>query len=221
MPINYQLGKVYKITSYSGDKVYIGSTALPRLCTRFQSHVQDYKSWQRDNSKGKVRSYELFDEYGHENCQITLLENVPANNKDELRIRERYYIESLNCVNKNIPGRTLKEVNIAYYQSNKEMLAEQHKAYYESHKEVLLEKQKSYRESNRDIINEKARSFYETNKESIQKYKSTKYVCDICGGKYTTTGKSQHFKSKKHLNAVVSASDLLQKDIQEVPPLTV
>ena len=122
--VNYQLGKVYKITSYSGDKVYIGSTALPRLCTRFQTHVQDYKKWQRDNSRGKIRSFELFDEYGYDNCQITLLENVPSNNKDELRIRERFYIESIECINKNIPGRTKQEYEKLYREDNKEVITE-------------------------------------------------------------------------------------------------
>jgi hypothetical protein len=194
MPINYQLGKVYKITSYSGDKVYIGSTALPRLCTRFQSHVQDYKKWQRDNTRGKIRSFELFNEYGYDNCQITLLENVPANNKDELRIRERYYIESIECINKCIPCRTKQECK------------EYQKEYHEKNKEVLSEYQKEYQEKNKDAIRE---------------HKNTKCVCNICGGKYTTTHKSCHLKSKKHLNAVAAVVPdlLLSNSISDQPPV--
>ena len=169
MPINYQLGKIYKLVSFNGDMIYIGSTCLPRLCTRFQTHVQDYKSWQKDNSRGKVRSYVLFDEYGYENCQIILLENVKANNKDELRIRERYYIETMDCINKNIPNRTDKESN------------------------------KAYRDANKEVINEK---------------QNMKCICDVCGFGYTQVNKLQHFKSKKHINAIVVV------DVDPDPQLT-
>ena len=49
---------------------------------------------------------------------------MPSNNKDELRIRERYYIESIECINKNIPGRTHTESVKAYRESNRDIINE-------------------------------------------------------------------------------------------------
>jgi hypothetical protein len=45
--------------------------------------------------------------------------------------------------------------------------------------------------------NERYKIYYQENKEQIQKQRNTKNTCP-CGGKYTTTGKTQHFKSLKH-----------------------
>lgn len=189
MPVNYQLGKIYKIVSNHGDKIYVGSTALPRLCTRLAKHRSNYNCW-KNGTYGYTTSYDLFDEYRPENCEIILLEAHSCNSKDELTLRERYYIELLSCVNRCVPSRTTKE-------------------YYNENKEVLSEYQKEYHEKNKDAIHE---------------YKNTKYVCNICGGKYTQANKSQHFKTKTHINASVVVADghnLQLQDTPTSPPLTV
>ena len=41
--------------------------------------------------------------------------------------------------------------------------------------------------------------WYEKNKEQLQQHRSAKHSC-ICGGNYTTSHKTEHFKSKKHIN---------------------
>lgn len=46
--------------------------------------------------------------------------------------------------------------------------------------------------------------YYETHKEKW----TAKTICDICKGTYNLNSKHYHFKSKKHLNAVL----LKQKD---------
>jgi len=45
-----------------------------------------------------------------------LLEHYPCNNQDELNARERHYIQTINCINRNIPSRTIKE----YYLDKKD-----------------------------------------------------------------------------------------------------
>jgi len=70
---DYTKTKIYKIESHLGDKVYVGSTAKEYLSQRFQQHKQSYKLW-KEGKASKVMSYDLFDEYGHENCQIVLIE---------------------------------------------------------------------------------------------------------------------------------------------------
>jgi hypothetical protein len=47
-----------------------------------------------------------------------LVENYSCNSKKELETRERYYIENNECVNKNMPTRTMKE----YQEENKEKI---------------------------------------------------------------------------------------------------
>ena len=97
---DYQNSKIYKIESHQGNKVYIGSTTEKTLARRMACHRSHYKGW-KDGKRYRVSSYYLFDEYGLENCNIVLVENYPCNTKDELTIREQFYIKNTeNCVNK-------------------------------------------------------------------------------------------------------------------------
>ena len=84
--------------------------------------------------------------------------------------REAHWIRTLTCVNKKIEGRTDYE----YRQDNKDRINECSKQYYQDNKD----KKRQYRKDNIDRINEK-------------------FECP-CGGKYTHTNKSRHFKSKLH-----------------------
>ena len=103
--VNYQNGKIYKIESNLGNKIYIGSTTKKYLSQRMDHHRSHYKCY-KDNKKGFYTSFRLFEEYGVENCRITLLESYPCNLKDELLAREAHYIKSLDCENKVIPQQT-------------------------------------------------------------------------------------------------------------------
>jgi hypothetical protein len=42
-----------------------------------------------------------------------------------------------------------------------------------------------------------------------QEWRKTKHNCPTCGGKYTNLGKAQHLRTKKHQNAVSSASSVI------------
>ena len=48
---------------------------------------------------------------------------------------------------------------------------------------------------------QKAKKYREANKELIKKSKSRPYEC-ICGSTIQIDGKSDHFKSKKHINYI-------------------
>ena len=122
----------------------------------------------KDNTNDFVRSFIIFENNDYD---IILIENYPCNNKDELKAQERHYIETLKCVNKNIPGRTLVE----YYKDNRDM---------------LLEKKKKYDLENKDKI----KQYYESRKEFL----FLKNECP-CGGKFATKHKNTHLKTVKHL----------------------
>ena len=130
--VNYQLGKIYKIVDNTNGNVYIGSTCEPTLARRLSNHVQDYK--RREIRNNNTRSFQIID---NNNYDIILIENYPCERKDELHARERYYIEALECVNKQIPARTRKEFNI--YNKVKQNMY--NKTYYINNKETLLIKQ--------------------------------------------------------------------------------
>ena len=140
--MDYQNGKVYKIESNMGDKIYVGSTTKHYLSERMTAHRRSYKCW-KNSRIGYLKSFDMFDEYGLENCNIILLELCPCNSKDELRARERHYITQLNCINKNVPNRTLgdiKEYNNNYVKEHKEKIEEYSRKYREANKERSREK---------------------------------------------------------------------------------
>ena len=51
-------------------------------------------------------------------CQITLVEDCPCERKEQLLMRERYWIENTSCINITHPLRTSTE----YHEDNKESI---------------------------------------------------------------------------------------------------
>ena len=139
---DYQKGKIYKIVCNITNKIYIGSTCQNRLSYRLNQHVRKRNTSSKEIIEGG-------------NYNIILIENHPCNNKDELCRRERHYIETLECVNKCIPGRTKKE-------------------YHETYKEHYREQSKQYRENNKERTREYNKQHYQKNKEAIAEKKKKK-----------------------------------------------
>ncbi len=86
----------------------------------------------------------------------------------------------MNCVNKNIPGRTDKQ----YRLDNAAAINERNKQYYQDNEMAIKERHKQYRLDNAATILEK-------------------YNCE-CGGKYTHGSVARHKKTKKHLKYLES-----------------
>ena len=173
--VNYTNSKVYKIWSTQGDKIYVGSTTKQYLSQRMDAHRTEYKRW-KDGKCKLITSFQLFDEYGIENCFIELIEAKECNSKDELHKLEGKFIRELNCVNKVVSGRTRKE----HYLDNKEHF----KQYYDDNKEHF-------------------KQYYDTNKEKILETRSQIFICE-CGVNYTFGHKSRHIKSIKHCQFIES-----------------
>ena len=84
----YKEGKIYKIES--NGLCYYGST-IQKLYDRLSTH------------KKKVGcSSRLLYETGHE-IKISIVELYPCNNKEELLLRERFWIENNQCINIKLP----------------------------------------------------------------------------------------------------------------------
>ena len=126
---DYSNSKIYKIWSPKGDKIYIGSTTQLYLSSRYAKHMSEYKRW-KNGSGLKTYSFDLFDEYGPENCFIELLELKPLTIKDELHKLEGEYIQKMECVNKSVPGIGRLASKKLYYQNHKESINVQQKEYH-------------------------------------------------------------------------------------------
>ena len=104
----YANGKIYKLVDKNFTKLYIGSTTQ-ELSQRMTDHRRQYRQW-REGSHKFTSSFEIFEEFGIENCEI-----FPCNNKMELRKREGEHISNNDCVNRIVAGRCSKQ----YYIDNR------------------------------------------------------------------------------------------------------
>ena len=114
--VDYSKGQIYKIWDNAFTKCYIGSSVQP-LCKRFQKHKSDYKKY-LNGACHYVSVFELFSEFGVENCKIIWEEDYPCYSKKELEKREGEIQKTNDCVNKVIAGRSSKE----RYEDNKEVI---------------------------------------------------------------------------------------------------
>jgi hypothetical protein len=149
---DYSLGKIYAITSKGS--VYVGSTVEPTLARRLANHRGAFKAWK----KGKGKFFTVYPLMETNDYEISLLELCPCNSRDELTARERYYIQTIKCVNHNIPGRTQQE----YYQDNREIILEKQKTFYQAHKEQKKDYYQAHKEQKRD--------YYQANKATRKAY---------------------------------------------------
>ena len=119
---------------------------------------------------------------GFENWSMIMIEEYRCNNKNELHMRERHWIEerrpTLNMVIRPVV--------------TEEECKEQRKQYRKKHKEEIREQRKQYREENKEKIKEK---------------KSKTFLCE-CGSEYTDSHKSRHMKTQKHLKYLEELNDL-------------
>ena len=168
----YQNGKIYRITDLSYTKFYYGSTC-ETLSQRMARHRAKYTTYLKGGITN-TRSFDLFDEFGVENCKIELVELYPTNSKEELRQREGYYIQNNDCINKCVPRRTAKQ----HYHDNYEYCIAQRRAYKELHREEQNEYGKKRFQERKHILLEKK-------------------LCE-CGRHYTYQHYKRHIKSDIH-----------------------
>ena len=193
--MGYDNGKIYVLRSNQTDDIYIGSTTQP-LYKRIHQHKKDFRRW-KNEKRNYVTSFELMK---YDDAYIELLELCPCDSKMELCRREGQLQREMNCVNKEIAGRTQKE----WCDDNKDKIKMREKIYREENKD----KMKEWRQENKDKIRELSKKYNETHKDKIKEH-NTKYRqankeklnhkinCE-CGGKYTYKVKSIHFKTQKH-----------------------
>jgi hypothetical protein len=162
--VNYQDGKIYKIVCNITGKTYYGSTTKKRLNDRLSAHVYDFKMFKKSDKIGHyISSFEVLISGDY---NIVLVENCPCDSRDELHKRERFYIESNECVNLTVPTKSQQE----YYQERKEFFENYHKQYRLNNVEMIKERQLQYRLNNLEKIHEKDQIYAANHKQEKQEY---------------------------------------------------
>jgi hypothetical protein len=109
--------KIYKIVDNTNGNVYIGQT-INRLSDRLAQH----------KSRPTCSCGEIIKNGDY---KIELIEETDD------KMRERYWIENTECVNKNIPGRTDKEYKQYYREKNKDKIKAYQKEYRDRNKKQV------------------------------------------------------------------------------------
>lgn len=157
---DYSKTQMYKLHCNITGKDYYGQTTQT-LEERKKQHTYEANNVK---TKNLCTSKQIID---GGNWEMVWLEDYPCANKKEAEARERWWIENNECVNKHIPGRTMKE----YYQDNKAKLLVKDKAYYQAHRDEILVKKKAYREANKEELSEKKKAYYIAHKEEKLAYR--------------------------------------------------
>ena len=94
------IGRIYKIVTGQSNQCYIGST-INELRYRFRQHKGAYKQWKNGKKIKPCSSFDLFEKYGLEQCQILLVKEYEIFDKKHLRIYEQLWLSKLRPVNVN------------------------------------------------------------------------------------------------------------------------
>ena len=126
----YKNGKIYRIVCNEMGLQYIGST-----CKTLKQRLQQHKASCKLYKAGKGNYITSFKVLENNNCAIVLIEDFPCDRKEQLNARERFYIESMTCVNKCSPNKRIEMGETEYYN-------QYNKQYYIDNKAELSEKKK-------------------------------------------------------------------------------
>jgi hypothetical protein len=205
---NYRQGKIYKIVCNTTGLTYYGSTCEPTLARRLANHKTSYKCWKIGKKKGNVKSFGLLE---NDNYVIVLVELFPCDRKMELHQRERYYIENNDCVNKNIPTRTISE----WYEDNREYELQYNANYRINNRDTLLEKAAQYLVDNREEVNKRKRERYLKNREKLL----ADQALYRANNKHIFRANYLKQKESGHKRAYQIVYRLKQKELKSNPPL--
>jgi hypothetical protein len=172
--IDYQNTVIYKIVCKDEDcdYIYVGHTTdfVKRKC-HHKSSCNNPSSKEYNNKK----YVEMRNNGGFDNFKMLEIKKFPCNDKREAETEEDKVMIELDANMNTIRASRNKK---QWINDNKEQYKQYKKQYYEDNKEQRIQ-------------------YYETNKAKIKEQKTQKYDCP-CGGKYTNSGKSRHFKTKLH-----------------------
>jgi hypothetical protein len=180
-------GKIYKILCNETGEVYYGSTTKYYLCNRKSEHVSKVKRFDEGKEKLKCESYNIIK---RGNFTMSLVEEYSFDNIEQLRWRERHYIENNECVNTKRPIATKEEQKIKRWETEKirQQKPEVHEKKLQSHRDWYARNKDSEERKQRKAESDKK---YRDNCEHIE--------CE-CGSSIKSNRIKDHLKTQKHQN---------------------
>jgi len=133
------------------------------------------------------------------NYNIILIEELSCENKQQLLRKEREYIDTLECVNKQSPFVSVEEMKQrlkTHYENNKEHIKKYKKEWGIKNKDKLKEKSKEYRQINKEEITLKTKEYYALHKVKTIQKDSQRVVCSICSQEMNRSSLYRHKQSK-------------------------
>ena len=94
----YEKGQIYKIVSPDFEKCYIGSTC-EKLSMRMVRHRHQYNSHNK-GKHGRNTSFDIFDEYGIDNCKTIWIKDTPVITKRNWKQEKDITLRTLNVSTK-------------------------------------------------------------------------------------------------------------------------
>lgn len=172
-------GKVYKIIHSQSNICYVGST-FNTLRDRFRKHKDCL------NNKRQCSIVEYFNKYGKDQFSIVLIKEYEVIDRKHLEAYEQLWINKLKPINKINPFR-IKNLTINKYA----------KTYRKT--EQYISYRKAYMQSS--AYKESCKKYNLKHKDRYKEWVNQTIICE-CGKEIKKGRKSQHIKSKKHLNIV-------------------
>jgi hypothetical protein len=174
--VNYSNSCVYKIccNDINIKDCYVGSTT-----NLYKRRIQHKGGCY--NEKHKSYNYNVYkfirDNGGWGNWTVVLVESyTECKSREELFRFERYHMEKLEAtLNRQVPGRPIKEYRKEYYQNNFEKIKENHKEYYQNNSEKIKENHKEYYQNNSEKIKKYEKEYYQNNSEKKKEYDKEYY----------------------------------------------
>lgn len=165
--------RFYRIHTLLGCDEYIGCTKKT-LDQRWSGHVNSYRV-----NRSTCSSQILFQRYGIDCCQISLLEERDYSTLQEARQRERFWLEQ-----SRFPTNRIKP-----YTSREERDENLRKRYISVRAPVMRE----LYQQNKEAIKARCLKYYHTNKERVKRRLHREETCPTC----STIVK--HYRLKKHV----------------------
>ena len=177
-----ELTKNDKINKYHNAKLYTirshqtDKYYIGSTCSPLHKRLYEHKNNFKMFQVGKYHNVSSFEIIKYDDCYIELYEAFKCENRNELTKREGEIIRLLKneLVNVKIEGRTEQQ----YRKDNADKIKQNKKQYYVENAD-------------------KIKQYYVDNAEKLKQ----KNIC-ICGTEYSTSNKSHHLKSKKHINYI-------------------
>jgi hypothetical protein len=195
---------------------YVGQT------TNFQQRKSShkYRCINEKNECYNLKIYKIIRDNGDwDNWKMVEIDRqICLDKTDACKIEQQYIEELQSDMNSHFALRNVIQYRIdnkdkhtsyckIYYLENKEFLSEYKKKYNIEHKEQVSLKHKQYNIEHRDEIAINKNRYYLENKNEILEKKKQKINCE-CGGKYTKSDKSKHFKTQKHIAYLLTNNNI-------------